>query len=149
MRSFRRASTWLAAFVIGLPALGLVALIIALRGRSWPLFTGTYLILFALAYLAGLILLAVLRFRPDWLRALVAGIAVYALASITPLVSPMTHYPYHVIRCGGLPIVATNFAAAMSYNTPGDDDYAVTPFHDTFFCQENEAKAAHYHHYDY
>ncbi|SFJ47034.1 hypothetical protein SAMN05216275_10983 [Streptosporangium canum] len=29
-----RASAWLAAFVIGLPALGLVAVIVALRGRS-------------------------------------------------------------------------------------------------------------------
>jgi hypothetical protein len=147
MRSFRRASTWLAAFVIGLPALGLVALLIALRGRSWTLLAGTYLLLFTLAYLTGLLLLAVLRFRPDWLRALVAGIAVYAIASITPLASPLTTYPYHVIRCGGLPIVATNFAAAKSYNTPDDEDYAVTPLHDTFFCQESDAKAAHYRHY--
>ncbi|MEV0234165.1 hypothetical protein [Nonomuraea sp. NPDC050786] len=149
MRSFRRASAWLAAFVIGLPALGLVAVIVALRGRSWVLFSVLYLVLFVLAYLAGLILLALLRFRPDWLRALVAAVAVYAIVSVTPLVGTMSHYPYHVIRCGGLPVVATGFAAAMSYNVPGDEDYAVTPFDGTFFCTEKEAKAADYQHYDF
>ena len=65
MRSFLRASAWLAAFAIGLPALGEVAVIVALRGQSWVLFSVPYLVLFVLAYLAGLILLALLRFRPD------------------------------------------------------------------------------------
>ncbi|MFI7135899.1 hypothetical protein ACIBQ1_60355 [Nonomuraea sp. NPDC050153] len=147
MRSFQRASAWLATFVIGLPALGLVAAIVTLRGRSWVLFSVPYLVLFMLAYLAGLILLALLRFRPDWLRALVAAVAVYAIASVTPLVDTMAHYPYHVVRCGGLPVVASGFAAGMSYNVPGDEDYAVTPFDGPFFCTEKEAKAADFHHY--
>ncbi|MFD1936686.1 hypothetical protein ACFSKW_34970 [Nonomuraea mangrovi] len=60
---------------------------------------------------------------PRWacsrLRALVAAVAVYAIMSVTPVVDTMTHYPYHVIRCGGLPVVASGFAAAMSYNVPG------------------------------
>ncbi|MEV0418972.1 hypothetical protein [Streptosporangium canum] len=43
-----------------------------------------YLVLFMPAYLAGLILLAPLRFRPDWLRALVAAVAVYAIAPQGP-----------------------------------------------------------------
>ncbi|MEU8365035.1 hypothetical protein AB0C27_54370 [Nonomuraea sp. NPDC048882] len=148
MWSFGRASAWLALFVAGLPALGVAAVIIAVRGRSWMMFSATYVLLFGLAYLAGLILLALLRFRPNWLRALVAGVLVYAIASVTPLVSPMVRYPYHVIRCGGLPIVASRFAAAMSYTVPGDEDYTVTPLHDVFFCEEKEAKAARYHHYD-
>ncbi|MFD9944668.1 hypothetical protein ACFWYW_15385 [Nonomuraea sp. NPDC059023] len=149
MRSFQRASAWLAVFVIGLPALGLVAVIVALRGRSWVLFSVPYLVLFVLAYLASLVLLALLRFRPDWLRALLAAVVVYMIASVTPLVGTMIHYPYHVLRCGGLPVVATGFAAAMSYNIPGDESYAVTPFDETFFCNEKEAKAADYHHYDF
>ncbi|MFC4119282.1 hypothetical protein [Nonomuraea zeae] len=149
MRSFRRASAWLAVFVIGLPALGVVAVLIALRGRSWALFSVPYLVLFVLAYLAGLILLALLRFRPDWLRALVAAVTVYAVASVTPLVGPMASYPYHVVRCGGLPVVASDFAAAMSYNVPGDENYAVTPFDGIFFCTEKEAEAARFHHYDF
>ncbi len=74
--------------------------------------------------------------------------AVYAIMSVTPVVDTMTHYPYHVIRCGGLPVVASGFAAAMSYNVPGDRDYAVTPFDGPFFCTEKEAKAADFHHYD-
>ncbi|NRQ33552.1 hypothetical protein HII36_17085 [Nonomuraea sp. NN258] len=149
MRSFKRASAWLAAFVIGLPALGLAAMIVALRGRSWMMVAAPYLLLFILAYLAGLILLALLRFRPDWLRAAVTAVAVYAIASFTPLLDTMTRYPYHVVRCGGLPVVGTSFAAAMSYNAPGDADYAVTPLDDRFFCTEKEAKAAGYRHYDY
>ncbi|RJL23208.1 hypothetical protein D5H75_33060 [Bailinhaonella thermotolerans] len=127
----------------------MVAVIVALWGRSWVLFSAPYLVLFVLAYLTGLILLALLRIRPDWLRALVAAGAVYAIASVTPFVDTMTHYPYHVIRCGGLPVVATGFAAAMSYNVPGDEDYAVTPFDETFFCTEKEAKTAGYDHDDF
>ncbi|MFC4008613.1 hypothetical protein ACFOY2_15385 [Nonomuraea purpurea] len=146
MWSFLRASAWLTVFVIGLPALALVAVIVALRGRSWVLFSMPYLVLFLLVYLAGLILVALLRFRPDWLSALVAAVAVYAIASVTPFIGTLTHYPYHVIRCGGLPVVATGFAAAMSYSLPGDGDYAVSPFDDTFFCTEKEAKAADYNH---
>ncbi|NBE96584.1 hypothetical protein FE391_22630 [Nonomuraea sp. KC401] len=148
MRSFQGASAWLAAFVIGLPALGLVAVLVALRGRSWELFSVAYLVLFMLAYLAGLILLGLLRFRPDWLRALVAAVAVYAIAPVTPLVGTMTHYPYHVIRCGGLPVVGSD-GAAPGYTVPGEKDYAVTPFNDTFFCTEKEAKAADYYHDDF
>ncbi|GAA0927290.1 hypothetical protein GCM10009560_29780 [Nonomuraea longicatena] len=133
-------------FVVGLPVLGLVAVIVALRGRSWVPFSMLYLVLFMLAYLAGLILLALLRFRPDWLRALVAAVAVYAIVSVTPLVDTMARYPYHVVRCGGLPVVASGFAAAMSYDVPGDEYYAVTPFDGPFFCTEKEAEAAGFHH---
>ncbi|WP_433217064.1 hypothetical protein [Microtetraspora malaysiensis] len=147
MRSLQRASAWLVAFVIGLPALGLVAVIVALRGRSWGLFSAPYLLLFVLAYLAGLILLALLRFRPDWLRALVAAVAVYAIASVTPGVDTMIRYPYHVVRCGGLPVVASGFAAGMSYNVPGDEDYWVSPLDGPFFCTEKGAKAADFRHY--
>ncbi|MET8989312.1 hypothetical protein ACFYUK_11255 [Nonomuraea wenchangensis] len=148
MRSFQRASAWLAAFVIGVPALGVVAVIVALRGRSWVLFAVAYLVLFTLAYLAGLILLALLRFRPDWLRALVAAVAVYALAPVAPLVGGMTHYPYHVIKCGGLPVVGSD-GAAPGYLVPGEEDYAVTPFHKRFFCTQKEARAAGYYHDDF
>ncbi|WP_214409071.1 hypothetical protein [Sphaerisporangium fuscum] len=139
---------WLAGFVMGVPALGLAAVIVALRGRSWVPFSVLYLLLFVLAYLAGLILLALLRFRPDWLRALVAAVGVYAIVSVTPLVGSMMRYPYHVVRCGGLPVVATGFAAAMSYSVPGDEDYFVTPFDDTFFCTEKEAQALDFSHGD-
>ncbi|QFY09284.1 hypothetical protein GBF35_23825 [Nonomuraea phyllanthi] len=148
MRSFQRASAWLAAFVIGLPTLGVVAVIVALRGRSWELFSAAYLVLFVLVYLAGLILLALLRFRPDWLRALVAAVAVYAIASVTPLTDTMISYPYHVVRCGGLPVVGS-FGAAPGYAVPGEEDYAVTPLDGSFFCTEKEAKDLGYYHDDY
>ncbi|MFI6922886.1 hypothetical protein ACIBIZ_23285 [Nonomuraea spiralis] len=149
MRTFRRASMWLAAFVVGLPSLGVAAVVVALWGRPWALFAVPYLVLFMLVYLVGLILLALLRFRPDWLRALVAAVAAYAIASVTPSIGTMMRFPYHVVRCGGLPVVATGFAASMSYNVPGDEDYGVTPFDGPFFCTEKEARAADFHHYDF
>ncbi len=113
------------------------------------MFTVPYLVLMVLAYLVGLVLLAVLRFRPDWLRALVAAVAVYVIALFTPLIQVMASYPIHVVRCGGLPIVATGFAAAMSYTVPGSANYSVTPLNSRFFCTEKEAKAADYHRYDF
>jgi hypothetical protein len=61
----------------------------------------------------------------------------------------MASYPFHVVRCGGLPIVATGFAAAMSYTVPGSDDYAVTPLDSTFFCTEKEARAADFHRFPF
>ncbi|MFC7584885.1 hypothetical protein ACFQYP_14935 [Nonomuraea antimicrobica] len=129
--------------------MGLVAVIVALRGRSWGYFAAPYLVLFVLAFLVGLVLLALLRFRPDWLRALVAAVAVYAIAFVTPGIGTMTRYPYHVVRCGALPVVATGLAAAMSYDVPGDEGYAVTPLHGPFFCTEKEARAADFHHFDF
>ncbi|MEV4800709.1 hypothetical protein AB0K18_11895 [Nonomuraea sp. NPDC049421] len=146
MRSYLRASAWLAAFVAGVPALWLVAVVVALRGRPWVAFVVPYLGLFGLAFLVGLIPLALLRFRPDWLRALAAAAVVYALASFTPVIAEMTRYPYHVVRCGGLPVVASGFMAAMTYNVPGDEFYA-TPLQDRFFCTKEEARAAGYRHY--
>ncbi|GGS62745.1 hypothetical protein GCM10010176_001010 [Nonomuraea spiralis] len=140
---------WLAAFVVGLPSLGVAAVVAALRGRPWVLFAVPYLVLFMLVHLVGLILLALLRFRPDWLRALVAAVAAYTIASVTPAIGTMTRFPYHVVRCGGLPVVATGLAASMSYNVPGDEDYGVTLFDGPFFCTEKEAKAADFHHYDF
>jgi hypothetical protein len=148
-RSFGRASGWLAVFVLGVPALGLIAVALALRGRSAVMFAVPYLVLIVLAYLVGLVLLAVLRFPPDWLRALVAAVVVYVIALVTPFTSVMASYPIQVIRCGGLPIVATGFAAAMRYDVPGGGDYSVTPLHGSFFCTEKEAKAADYHRFDF
>ncbi|MGP3955843.1 hypothetical protein ACTWPT_07580 [Nonomuraea sp. 3N208] len=61
----------------------------------------------------------------------------------------MASYPLHVVRCGGLPVVATDFAAAMSYQVPGGSNYSVTPLDGSFFCTEAEATAAGYHRYDF
>ncbi|GAA2389515.1 hypothetical protein [Nonomuraea africana] len=147
-RSFSRASGWLAAFVFGLPALGLLAMAIVLRGRAVA-FALPYLVLMILAYLVGMAFLAVLRFPPDWLRALVAAVAVYLIALFTPLTTGMASYPIEVVRCGGLPVVATGFAAAMAFDRPGDDTYSVTPLGDTYFCTAKEAEAADYTHYGF
>ncbi|MEV0614302.1 hypothetical protein AB0I81_13330 [Nonomuraea sp. NPDC050404] len=150
MRSFGTASTWLAAYVMGIPTalLFVLAAILAVQGTPFLMFTLPYLVLFTLAYLVGLVLLALLPFRPAWLRALVTAVAVYALASVAPFVGVMVRYPVQVVKCGGLPIVATGFAAAMSYHAPGDENYSVSPLDTTFFCTAKEAEAADFHNYD-
>lgn len=143
-RSYGRASAWLAAFVIGVPGLGLVVVTVAVPELSPQNFAVLYLILMAFAYLVGLVLLAVLRFSPDWMRALVTAVALYVIALLNPLTQAMASYPIHVVRCGGLPILATNFAAAKSYSVPGRVNYSVSPLNDRAFCTEEAAKAAGY-----
>ncbi|WP_433212378.1 hypothetical protein [Microtetraspora malaysiensis] len=39
--------------------------------------------------------------------------------------------------------------AGLKRAVPGEEDYAVTPFNDHFFCTEREAKAADYYHDDF
>lgn len=143
MRRFAVASAWLAAFILVLPAAGLAVAASSLREPV--MFLAWYLVLLALAYLLGLIILALLGLSPAWLRALVAAILTYAVVLADPLTTTMASFPIHVIRCGGLPIVATDFAAARSYTVPSSEHYLVTPLDTRFFCTEAEARAARYH----
>ncbi|TDD25487.1 hypothetical protein [Nonomuraea diastatica] len=114
-----------------------------MRPRSFARASGWLAVLIIGVPVLGLVPLAVLRFLPAFLRALVAAVAVFALAWITPF-HVMASYPVHVVRCGGLPVVATGFAASMTYNTPGSAHYWVTPLESSFFCTEREARAAGY-----
>jgi hypothetical protein len=73
-------------------------------------------------------------------------IVLYIVSLFTPWVSPYTWYPLYVVKCGGPPVAATDFAAAYSYNRPGDKYYGLSPYISQYFCTEAEAKAAGYHH---
>lgn len=66
-------------------------------------------------------------------------IAIYIISLYLPLIGPVTQYPLQVIRCGGLPIIATKFAAGYHYYKPGNLFYAPHPFVDEYFCTEEEA----------
>ncbi len=88
------------------------------------------------------------RFRlSDWKFVMLYIIAVYTLSLFVPYISPFTRYPLYIARCGGLPIVASNFAAGYDYQLPSDSNYQVNPFTNAYFCTERDAKAANYHHF--
>ena len=59
------------------------------------------------------------------------------------LIFPILTYPFHVIRCGGLPVTASNFAAGYDYFLPGDRGY-LGLFNNKFFCSEVEAKSGYH-----
>ncbi|MFG1948795.1 hypothetical protein [Nonomuraea sp. NPDC048826] len=143
MRRFAVASAWSAAFVLVVPMAGLA--VVASFLQRPVAFLGWYLALLVLAYVLGLIPLALFRLSPDWLRALAAALVMYVVALIVPVTTAMATFPIHLIRCGGLPIVATDFASARSYTVPSSAEYEVTPLDSRFFCTEDEARAARYH----
>ncbi|MEU4426517.1 hypothetical protein AB0F81_38335 [Actinoplanes sp. NPDC024001] len=71
----------------------------------------------------------------------------WVVAAFVPLVSPYARYPAWVVRCGGMPVAGTTFAAAYSYQLPTDERYAVSPFTNHFFCTAQEAEAAGFSHH--
>lgn len=73
-------------------------------------------------------------------------ILLYAISLITPFISPFTRLPIFLVKCGGLPVVATDFAAAYSYDKPGDRFYSIDIAAAEYFCTESEAQAAGYRH---
>lgn len=75
-----------------------------------------------------------------------AIILLYIISLITPVISPFTQFPLFLVKCGGLPVVATDFAAAYTYDKPGDRFYSVSYFTSHYFCNESEAQAAGYRH---
>lgn len=66
-------------------------------------------------------------------------VAFYAVSLFLPLVSPFTRYPLYLIKCGGQPIAASNFASGNTYTVPGDRSYDVGAFTNYYFCNESSA----------
>lgn len=60
------------------------------------------------------------------------------------LLLPALTYPFHIVRCGKLPITASKFAAGYDYMLPGDYGY-LGLFNESHFCSESEAKDSGYH----
>lgn len=143
--SFLSAMGWLAVLVFVLPALGYVLVLLVSRPRPPIMFGICYTTFAAVWFLAALPVVALLWVIPPLPRAAVAAAVVYLILLVTPLASGMARYPLYVIRCGRLPVVATTFAAGYLYTAPDSPDYAVTPFHDHFFCSREQASAAGFH----
>jgi hypothetical protein len=79
-------------------------------------------------------------------RAIIALVAiVVSLGLMTGLSSGTIQYAAATIACGRQPVVATSFAAAYSYNLPGDPLYSPGPF-SQYYCTEQEAIKAGFRH---
>ena len=72
-------------------------------------------------------------------------LTLYIVSLFLPFVSAYTRYHLYVVKCGGLPIEASSFAAGYSYTIPGSRGYRVDIFSNHYFCTEQEAQAAGYH----
>lgn len=72
-------------------------------------------------------------------------VAIYVILLFIPGIAPYAQYPLYLVKCGGMPIAASNFAAGYDYQRPGDAGYEITPFTNRYFCTEGEAQAAGYH----
>ncbi|SDT58745.1 hypothetical protein [Actinoplanes derwentensis] len=74
-----------------------------------------------------------------------AGLLVGCAASFfVPGLAPYSRYHFYRLKCGGEPVIATDFAAARSYRLPGQG-LPVNPFDTEFFCTEAEAQDAGFH----
>lgn len=74
---------------------------------------------------------------------------VWVLLTLPPYAAlvllPNVLFAGYAVRCGRLPVLATNFAAADSYEEPGDYDYGPSFFTSGYFCSAAEAEQAGYH----
>lgn len=74
-------------------------------------------------------------------KKVIAGIVVLLILILHPL-------PRNIIRCGGLPVFASDFAASYSYVTPKSGfvylQTSLLPIFDRTYCSEAEAKKAGY-----
>jgi hypothetical protein len=139
---FLGAMGWLAVLVAALPMLGYLLVMLLARPRPPASFAAPYALFVVAWFLAALPVMALLWVLPPLPRAAVAAAVVYLVALVTPFACGMARYPLYVIRCGHLPVVATDFAAAYSYTVPSSPEYMVTPFHLYFFCSREKAEAA-------
>lgn len=75
------------------------------------------------------------------------GLAALLVLITLPWTSQAATLAFHSARCGHLPIVGDNFAAAYEYYLPGDGAYwdhafSIVPFFgpSAYWCTENEAR---------
>ncbi len=74
----------------------------------------------------------------------VLSIVAILLVLFSPYVFSYLKYDYYYLRCGGSPVMATDFAASYTYKLPGQSGYKPTIF-DEYYCTEAQAKAAGFH----
>ena len=149
MRDFLRAIGLLAAMTFGLP--GLFLLLWSSPPADGPTLAfavpyGIFLVVEFIAAGSLVMILSALRMWSALPRAFISIGIVYLASLFTPLIDTMARYPLYVVKCGGAPVVVTDFAAAHTYRVAGDEGYAVTPLDSGFFCTAREAERLRYHH---
>ena len=65
---------------------------------------------------------------------------------VVGMLSGVLPFLLNTVSCGKLPLVASRFAAAYSYKVPGDPGYGPGLFNYDFFCSQEEAERAGFHH---
>ncbi|MEA2657401.1 MAG: hypothetical protein QOI23_2766 [Chloroflexota bacterium] len=84
------------------------------------------------------------RWRAIWIAALAIWCLIWVPIALL-LASPFIRFEVATIQCGHQPAIATNFAAAYSYELPGDFDYGPGIFDSAYYCSATEAEAAGFH----
>jgi hypothetical protein len=82
--------------------------------------------------------------RRVWIGVLAAWIVI-CIPVFWIVDSPYLGFEIATVQCGRQPAIATNFAAADSYEMPGDLDYGPSIFSSGYYCSAAEAEAAGYH----
>jgi hypothetical protein len=78
--------------------------------------------------------------KKKWLIGVGAVIGLYIVSLFVPYISNATRLPLYLVKCGGQPITASEFAASYTYTVPGGKIYYT--FGDRYYCSEQEAKDA-------
>ena len=88
------------------------------------------------------------RRRRGLRRGCAIAIAITAMALVlAPIALTLGVWTFNAARCGREPVEATSFAAAYSYDLPGDRDYSIFPILVTaYYCTESDATKAGYRH---
>ena len=73
------------------------------------------------------------RWRAIWIGALAVWCLIWIPIALL-LASPFIAFEVATIQCGRQPAIATNFAAAYSYEMPGDLDYGPSIFSSGYYC---------------
>ena len=88
-------------------------------------------------------------FSPRHRRALRIVAVAWTVLTLPPyallVLLPDVLFAGYAVRCGHLPVTATTFAAADSYEEPGDYGYGPSLFNAAYFCSAAEAERAGYH----
>lgn len=70
-----------------------------------------------------------------------AIVVIYILSLLVPVISNFTSFPLHIIRCEGLPVLASDIAGAGTYRTPESNLYGPHFLSQKVYCSESEAQA--------
>lgn len=75
-----------------------------------------------------------------WLITIGIILLIYIISLFVPVISNYTSFPLHILRCGGMPILASDLAGAGVYSTPESELYGPNIIPQKVYCSEAEAQ---------